>query len=274
MSIVTAYVSGNSVHNRVIEAFAEGAGALLLPFDRYRPGDVAIVFGVRKERVPVSWPRGEIIHRQREAGGRVLILETGYLRRGDGPGDHYAAGWNDLNGRADFRNLASPADRWEKLAMELKPWREKGEHVLVCGQVPWDASVQHHDHIGWCQSIMAKLMRLTKRPIVFRPHPKVPNVNYGVLGTRVSRETLADDLRDCHAVVTFNSNAAVEAAIAGVPVFAFDAGSMALPIANQDLGLIEEPVMPDRGQWLSDLAYCQWSLDEFRRGLAWQHLTR
>jgi hypothetical protein len=35
---------------------------------------------------------------------------------------------------------------------------------------------------------------------------------------------------------------------------------------------IESPEMPDRDQWLSDLAYCQWTPAEMRSGVVWKHL--
>jgi hypothetical protein len=66
----------------------------------------------------------------------------------------------------------------------------------------------------------------------------------------------------------------VEAAIDGIPVFVADAGSMARPIANESLESIERPRMPERRQWLYDLAYSQWTAREMARGLAWEHLVR
>ena len=37
---------------------------------------------------------------------------------------------------------------------------------------------------------------------------------------------------------------------------------------------IESPLMPDRSQWLNNLAYCQWSISEIRRGLPWGRLRK
>lgn len=268
------YLSGNPVHDWVLEAFHAGVDchAELVRGFAWKPADVAVVFGVRKERVPLSWPRGKVIAQQRKAGLPVIILETGYINRGDGENHHYAAGWNGLNGRADFRNHGSRRDRWDFLGVDLAAWRDGGERVVVCGQVPWDASVQHHDHIGWCQSICAKLSR-AGHEVAFRPHPFGARVDYGTR-VQLSMRPLCDDFEDARCVVTFNSNAAVEAAIAGVPVFAFDEGSMAWPIANKTLDAIDNPARPDRAQWAYDLAYTQWTPAEMARGEAWRHLTR
>jgi hypothetical protein len=183
-------------------------------------------------------------------------------------------GWGGLNGRADYCNRRMPSDRWKKLQVSVAPWRTAGEHIVLCGQVPWDASVQHTDHIAWCRETAIQLRSLTKRRVIFRPHPMynrvVPMEDTGV--ELSSNADLIDDLQNAWAVVTFNSNAGVEATIAGIPAFAFDPGAMGYTIMNQSLDLIERPAMPKRGQWLSNLAYTQWTLEEIAQGLAWLHL--
>lgn len=270
---VAFYLSGNPVHDAVIDAMAWGC-----PYDSYRQqnfeyieADTAVVFGVHKNRVPISWPRGKIIKRQRAAGNHVLVLETGYLKRGDGGGDYYAAGFNGLNGRADFKNWEMPSDRAEELGITLKD-RKYGEHILLCGQVPQDASVDHIDIVRWLNGARDEIQKRTSRQIIFKPHPKAPTGP--IVGCGYTTRPLIEAIQDCHAVVTFNSNSAVEAVIEGVPVFAFDSGSMALAVANTDWDSIPSPVLPNRVQWLNDLAYTQWTPAEMREGEAWEHLSR
>ncbi len=269
---IRAYLSGNSVHDRAIKAFAQGCKAKLIEGWKYEPADIAVVFGVRKNAVPQSWQRGKILDKQRRDGGRCLILETGYVNRGDGEKHHYAAGWNSFNGRADFRNAGMASDRWEKLGIQLRPWRDSGPRFVVCAQIPWDASVQHHDHIGWCQMVCARLGKLPGASVVFRPHPMASGVNYGVRGVEISSGPLVTD--EPSIVVTFNSNSAVEAVIGGVPAVAMDTGSMAWPVTAHALEDALSPVRCDREQWTSDLAYAQWNLEEMRSGEAWAHLSR
>lgn len=266
------YLSGIPGHDMVLEAFAEGACGQLVSGWKWAPDDIAVVFGVRKERVPASWPRGDIIKKQERHGGRVIVLETGYVNRGAGRDHHYAAGWGGLNGRADFRNAGMASDRWELLGRGLRPWRGDGSRMLVCGQVPWDAACQHHDHIGWCQMATAQLGRRFGPAVAFRPHPLAACVNYGVR-CEISDRTLEEDLADARCVVTFNSNTAVDAIIAGVPAIAMDPGSMAWDVAGHTLDDVDNPPRPERAQWASDLAWAQWNVDELRRGLAWAHLS-
>lgn len=275
MNVGVFVPSAPADHVAALQAFAEGLKACgvghFVTGMAPRACDVAVVFGIRKDAVPLSYPRGRIIEAQCRQGRPFLVLEKGFVKRDD----YFHAGWNGLNGRANFVNLESPSDRWEKLAIPLLPWRKEGEHVVICGQVPWDASVQHHDHIAWCQRTVAALGRLTDRPLRFRPHPKVAGrVDYRVRGVELSTRPLADDLDNAWAVVTFNSNCAVEAAISGVPIFASDFGSMALRVASSNIYIIENPPRMERLPWLSDLAYAQWSLGEMAAGETWLHLAR
>ncbi len=237
----------------------------------YKPCEVAVLFGVGKKAVPASWARGKIIALQDEAEGRILILEKGFVKRDE----YFHIGWDGLNGRADFNNEGMPPDRWNKLVTDLLPWQDDQPErpVVVCGQVPWDASVQHTDHILWCQKTMALLRSITARPLIFRSHPATcGQVDYGVAGASVSTKSFDEDLENAHAVVTFNSNCAVEAAIRGVPIFVSDRGSMACEIANWELSDIEHPNKPPRNQWANDLAYTQWNIEEIVRGDPIKHL--
>lgn len=269
---VRVYLSGDPVHDRVLKAFYEGVQAekkLVEGFD-YEPSDVAVIFGVYKSKVRRSWPRGKVFRQQREKKLDVVVLETGYLNRGDGEDCHFAAGFNGLNGRADFRNKNMGPERWELLGVQLRPY-SRGEKVILCGQVPHDASVDHTDHKQWIVETAQKLRAITTRPVVFRPHPlfPLPAIN----GCEYSKRPLAEDLATAHCVVTFNSNSGVEALVEGKTVFAADEGSMVFELANKKLD-IENLAYQNRQQWARNLAYCQWTPAEMREGMAWKHLFR
>jgi len=236
--MVRVYLSGNPVHDRVLEAFYEGCPneSELVQGWKYEPSEIAVVFGVYKSKVRQSWPRGKIFRQQREKNLDVIVLETGYVNRGDGETHHYAAGFNGLNGRADFRNKSMGPERWESLNVQLKSY-SPGSHVILCGQVPWDASLEFGiekpaKHEEWLVETAQKLRQITTKPVVFRPHPlaKLPALK----GCEFSTAPLSEDLKNAHAVVTFNSNSGVEALIEGKPVFAFDEGSMVWDLANKE----------------------------------------
>ena len=276
-SVVVYYPQTNVEHVSTLTAFYLGVkkfhpGAELLPLEDYGdPVDIAVVFGVGKIGMPISYARAKVIAGQEKAGKQVIILEKGYVRRDE----YYAAGFGDLNGRADFRNKDMPNDRWEELGVNLEQWQHNpGGHVIVCGQVPTDASVQHININEWCAEMINAITVEYFIDVVYRPHPlaydRVPKLD----GAFNSHRPFETDMKDARAVVTFNSNAAVEAAIAGIPVFAFDIGSMAMPVANQKLSFIRQPQTPVREQWARNLAYAQWTKKEMEEGKPWLHLTR
>jgi hypothetical protein len=274
---VRMYLSGNPVHDRVIKSFYDGCPEKkeLVKLWKYEPSDVAVIFGVRKTHVPVSWPRGEIFRQQREKKLDVVVLETGYINRGDGENHHYAAGLNGLNGRADFKNKDMPELR--KLVLQRNyglrclAWRDDGKHILLCGQVPWDASVDHINYTVWLHETARKLLT-GLREVRYRPHPLGPQE--GIPGCSISTKPIREDFEDAWATVAFNSNSVVESVIEGIPGFSFDSGSMASEVCNHWLDEMDKPRMPDRHQWLNNIAYAQWTPDEMRSGDAWRHLFK
>ena len=267
---IRTYLSDSEQENYVLEAFNAGCGGELVSLNDYQPSDVAVVMGVYKKAVPRSFARGNVIAEQRTRKLKTIILETGYINRGDGPDNHYAAGWNGLNGRADFRNQACPADRAQKLGVELNSWRQ-GANIVLCGQVPWDAAVDFTDHKDWLQKAARAIFLRTDRPVIFRPHPKakLPPIE----GTVYSTRPLEQDLEDAYCCVTFNSNSGVEAVLSGVPTLTFDEGAMAWGVTGHKWDDIENPPKPDRAQWLNNLCYTQWTPAEMRDGEAWRHLA-
>lgn len=270
---VNFYLSGDKTHDYVIQSLYEGCpeDKQLRDVKEYEPSDVAVVFGVYKKAVDFSKYRGKVIEEQKKLKKDTIVLETGYIKRGDGPENYYAAGFNGLNGRADFKNENSPSDRFEKLGIELSPWtlNEHGK-ILLCGQVPWDASVQNINMADWILDMAHIIQQVTRREISFRPHPlaKLPSIR----GLEYSTEPPEEAIRKSFAVVTYNSNTAVESVIEGVPAFSFDPGSMAYEVTSHDISDLRDPYMPDRTQWANNLAYAQWTPDEMRKGETWRHL--
>lgn len=227
-----------------------------------RDCDLAVFWGHRE---------AAIIERQRTNGGHYLVAECSYLA------DRLAMvslGFDGLNGRADFVNADVPGDRWERhFAPLMAPaWRTEGTgwYVLLCGQVATDQAVAHVDIAAWYAETAQRLQGLGYR-VRFRPHPKSRG-GVNLPGVEISIASLADDLAGAAFAVTFNSNSAVDAALAGVPVIACDPGSMAWAIAGHDVG--EAPPRLMRRTWAHRLAYCQWNDDEVRGGDAWAHLKR
>lgn len=152
-----------------------------------------------------------------------------------------------LEGDADPR-------RFRSFGIPVRDWRTRGDHILLS---PNSSSfLKRHGHASWVDDVTAELRKYTDRPIRKR--------------WKADKRPLAQDLRDCWAVVTFSSNAAVEAVLAGIPVFC-TRQCAASAMGSSNLSLIERPRMPDgREAWAARLANNQWTLPEMAQGKLWQ----
>lgn len=257
---VTIYASPNSPH-QVQHQAALAAGLRELghtPILTHRaPAQTQVV-------ACWGWRAGAL---HREAGKDVLVMERGYL------GDRFAwtsLAWNGLNGRATFPPApADDGERFERHFGPLAPWRtnHRDGHILIVGQVPGDASLQGRDLEPWYADMADRALRLGFEP-VFRQHPVAikQGIRQGPPGIRKHVGPLADALANAAQVVTYNSNTGVDAAVAGVPVYVDNEGSMAWPVGGQLVGDLEHA--PDRTAWAHRLAWRQWTLAEIADGTA------
>jgi len=175
----------------------------------------------------------------------------------------------------EYANKNSSPDKWnqikQRLNLELKPWRNNGNHILVCGQRDGGWSMKGTDMNQWVLDTVKQIRTRTSRPIVIRPHPKNPinpHLFGGIPNLKFSRATtLQQDLHNAWASVFFNSSSCVASVLAGVPVFATDPDCVAWQVANTNIADIEKPLTPDREQWLWDLSSAHWTDEESRSGL-------
>lgn len=183
------------------------------------------------------------------------------------------------------------SDRWKKISQDtgivLKDYRRTGNHILLCLQRNGGWSMGGYDVIDWTSKIIKELRQHTDRELVIRAHPGDKNSkNYlspenllKKLGRQskvrlsVPGSTLEQDLKNCWAVVNYNSSPAVGAAIEGFPVFVTDPiRSQASEIANTDITKIENPDYPDRLQWIERISMFHWNFDEISNGTCWAHM--
>jgi len=77
-------------------------------------------------------------------------------------------------------------------------------------------------------------------------------------------------------MVTYQSIAAVESVISGVPAFTL-APTAADPVCDKDLSKLEDPTIQHKDKlyaWAHHLAYGQFHTDEFANGLAYRRLMK
>jgi hypothetical protein len=159
--------------------------------------------------------------------------------------------------------IERPSDRWERLNIKPNPRQKTGKKILIAAPDVKPCQVYGIELEQWLTDTISAIKTHTDRPIEVRQRD--PN----------RQKRLVNDfsaaLLDVHAVVTYNSNAAVEAVLAGVPVFVRAPVSAALPVSNKDFTNIDNPWFPDEDlvqQWCRHLAYGQFHNNELGNGTA------
>lgn len=174
-----------------------------------------------------------------------------------------------------------PNDRWKQLCkmdrrLQWQGWKTKGKKILVI--VPNRKSCIFYGYDlepysltdgkrPWLENTIAMIKKHTDMEIVIREK-----------GSRSDRHSYSifDALDEgVFATVAFNSIAALESVVYGVPAFV-TVPCAATPLASTDLSMIERPFYPDEKlvqQHCSSLAYGQFTEEEIADGTAWRLLN-
>jgi hypothetical protein len=263
----------------VFDAFRTGANAL---------GHSVVVDG--NDGIDVIW---SVLWNGRMSGNRAIwernisqskptiVLEVGGISRGS----TWKVGLNGINRDAFFGDGGNDSRRSDLLNLRLKPWRTEGKYILICGQ--HDKSLQWQDMprmSQWVMDTIDEIKKHTDRTIIFRPHPRctLPHIEHEY--TNVKRQNpryingTYDDFDmgfdNIWATVSYSSNPGIHSILEGVPAFV-SPHSLAYDAANDIdfLHDIENPIRPDRQQWLNDYAWTEFTVEEIASGLPLKHLT-
>jgi hypothetical protein len=221
---------------------------LTLTHDRLYRGPVAL-FGT-----PPLWP----VLRQAQAEGRDWYYgDHAYYGRAGGrkPG-YYRITKNAYqhDGRGNY-----PPDRFRLWGCDVAPWRTDGRHILICPNSAIYCQLHGFDVNAWLTDVLTTLKAHTDRPLRIR--------------WKKSPISIKRDLVNAWAVVVFSSAAALDALMAGVPVFVLAPFAAGARMGLSDLSRIESPLYPaGREPFLWALAANQWTLGEMCSGLAWRSL--
>jgi hypothetical protein len=223
-------------------------------------GDAAIIWSV-------LWhgrmkPNQTVWKHYRSQNKPVIVLEVSCLKR-----DHtWKIGINGINLGSYIVPPAVDNSRANQLALNLKPWRTQGEHIIICSQHGFSHQWRDQPSMDqWVKGTIDTVRQYTDRPIILRPHPRF-TVNTTRLDIKVSKVSFKQDLVNAWAVINWNSNPGVESIIEGIPSFV-GPESLASPVANLNLDQINNPAMPDRTQWLNELAWTEWTTEEMANSI-------
>jgi hypothetical protein len=248
----------------VCGALAKGFGADIISAKWPRPLEVPAMFYGR-DRGTLEIMREAIARRE-----DWFMCDNGYMGAGQYDG-YYKLTRNGFQcdglGEPDENRLAKLVD---DLGLVIKPkWRAERErgHILICPPIVEYERVHWFSHTHWLRNVqrMLKSMKV-KRETKIRYKPGDPRDRNG--------RTLSEDFKACHAIITHDSNIAVEAIIAGIPVFCTGT-TPATVFGDTDIRMIDDPKRSgDRHEWLAILAANQWTLSEIREGAAIEAMKR
>src|SRR6056300_545159 len=146
-------------------------------------------------------------------------------------------------------------DRYKPIT--TKPFTKNGNHILLCP--PTKAICRLYnlgDEQSWIDDMVLELKSHTDRDIIIRKKDET--------------KTLQEQLKNCHAIVTHQSTAAIQSILQGVPSFC-DLISQSVPVSEIDISKIETPFYPDedlRKEWIDSLLSCQFNMSEISNGTA------
>lgn len=290
--------------SNTLRYFAEGVNAagdegVVIEDMTYQTCDVAVILGWVHEHGKTAKHlqfRQTILNEQNVQNRRTIIADSNLFlyKNTDNPGY-----WLRYSFDGIFPNTGEYCDsqidltRWpliqKHLGVSMQPWRENGDHILLCLQRDGGWSMAGQDVVDWAMNTIQELRKYTRRPIRIRTHPgdkRAKKYSDRIIklcqGRRLnpvslssSAASLDDDFKNCWAVVNHNSSPGVAAAIEGIPVFVTDPiRSQAQDVANTDLSKIESPTLMDRDHWINRISQFHWSHEELRSGACWQHMKR
>jgi hypothetical protein len=253
------FLSKNN-QDEYMEMFARGSGSVptLLETWKYKSDQNTIVVrGIMKHK---------IIKQCWQDQRPYLYMDSGYV--GNRTSIDNPNGWKYyhrivLNDLQHDKIISRPADRWERLGIKIQSWRRTGSKILIAAPDAKPCIFYGVDLEQWIAETVATIKLHTDRPVEIRQ--RNPDRRARV------KNNLESALDDVHAVVTFNSIAATESILAGVPAFVLAPCNAARPVANIDLTQIDTPTYADQDRvhaWAHHLAYGQFHNDELKNGVA------
>jgi hypothetical protein len=276
-----------------VEHYLNGVGAFLDIGQGYSPCDVAVMLG--------SWKNRDKNHHQVRssiAGNAncFLVIETPLLGRivDFTKNKHFRIGVNGfLNNSGLFYQGNCPQDRLEQLGINWNGWQNnKDGHIVLMLQLPGDASLRGINIYEWTEYCIKKIRSFSDRKIVIRTHPAhniketdefyrfiIENLilsKSSNIEISLSKEkSLDDDLKGAYCTITYSSGSGIDSIMKGIPTIAMDPGNFAWNVSSRYPNEVENLKLAEAGeitQWLSNLAYSQWSVEEMEQGKPWMHL--
>jgi hypothetical protein len=220
---------------------------------------------------------GKFLHRCVQNNRDFYYIDTGYLANYIGPGNPTGVKlWHRVvkNSLQHHTIRECPPDRWQTLLaqdkrLEWRGWKNYDKKILLVVPNPKSCKYYGIDIETWKNTTIEQIKKFSNLPIEIRykASRRERNNGYTIYNAFDS---------GVYATVTFNSIAALESVLYGIPAFV-SVPCAASPLASTDLSQLTNLVKPDLDLILKQcysLAYGQFTLEEMYDGTAWKILQK
>lgn len=231
-------------------------------------GDVAVFYGLRDRLM-------DVYKIYRAAGKPTIFIDLGYWGRHDGGrlSGYHKININGFHPEQNFQYKKHNSDRADKFKLKIVEEQVPGDYILLAGMSEKAAWVYGLKPLEFELRLMKEIKFFTDRRIIYRPKPSWKDAR-PIAGMDYSppEQPLEKVLANTHAIVTHHSNVAIDGLLAGKPCCVIER-CITTPMSGY-IDQLNNPYFPDyetRKQWVNDVAYTQWKVDEIERGMPWQH---
>lgn len=249
-------------YDRIAHKFALGSGGRLINLKQLETMDInvpVIIRGNSKSKV-------RAINTCINRGLTWYNIDTGYI--GNGHLKHY-----HRISKESYQNLEPiidrPDDRLARIKFKLNKQKRKGRNILLCPPSQKVMNIYDLTVEKWVEKTVEEIKKYSSREIVIRV--KEQNRKLRVATSPIT-EAFDDNI---FCVVTYNSIAALEAVMYGLPAFTLGPNAAA-PLCNTSLETLNDPFFPEEEdilRMLRHLSYCQFTEAEYKDGTAWRILN-
>lgn len=258
MILITAYpVAGKAKSQQICEAFIQGlpknmVGGIANGVDKLRTG-AAFFYGVDKSNAHLYAES-----RANPQQHPYYYCDNSYFD--SARQEYFRISKNSLQHSGEG---TSDGKRFAELGVEIKPWQQnKTGHLVICPQSDHFMQTIVGYQGDWLKKVLAELSIFTL-PIRVREW----NRDKGKLSA-----SLGEDLLGAYGLITWSSAAAITAILSGIPAVTESSDCGARPMSGNIKEIGSLPMLSGRENWAGVLADNQWTLDEFRSGIAWRKL--
>jgi hypothetical protein len=145
-----------------------------------------------------------------------------------------------------------PSDRFDKLNIKIKKKRGGGSKILLCPPLEV-TNDKFYQVSNWLKNTIDEIKKYSDREII--------------VANKFEKKKLFDYFDETFVLVTYHSNAGIEALLNGIPCIFTNPQRQFSKISE-----IENP--PYSEKILYNLAYWQWNINEIKSGEAWSFLSK